>query len=194
MTAPDKVQAYSFRQQMIMSQGVVATASVDAVLLGQIPGAAAVVRAAKKDDRNGTDYWVHVDRSARAISVDAKVLSKDPMEFRKPEDTVPLETWSNKERGNVGWTRDTSKQTDYILWIWTPTKRFALVPFRLLCGVFVENWEAWREQYRTHEQATTRDGRLLYHSECVFVKRRDVWAAIYRKYSGEPKKEEGDES
>ena len=88
-----------------------------------------------------------------------------------------------KEKRVVGWTRDAKKRTDYVLWFWQDTKRWCLIPFPMLCGVFSDKWQEWASMYKTRKQYTPgRD----YHSECVFVPRKEVWAAIYRKYSGVP--------
>jgi hypothetical protein len=52
----------------------------------------------------------------------------------------------------------------------------------MLCKVFQDNWEQWKSAYKTAQQYTPNHGG--YHSECVFVPRREVWAEIYRKYGG----------
>jgi hypothetical protein len=49
--------------------------------------------------------------------------------------------------------------------------------------VFELNWQAWREQHKTRQQFTPRQSGG-YHSECVFVPRREVWAEIYRTFGG----------
>jgi len=71
-----------------------------------------------------------------------------------------------------------------VLWLWADTKRFCLVPFPMLCKVFEQQWQAWSKHYKTRQQFTPRSGGSGYRSECVFVPRKEVWAAIYRQYGG----------
>jgi hypothetical protein len=173
---------YGFDQQLRYSHGVAAGLDVRGILLSQIPGAVSVAAANETDDRRGTDWWVTM-RSGDALSVDAKIRSKDYA--IKGHDDLALETWSVVEREKVGWTRDPAKRTDYVLWLWTDTGRWCLVPFPMLCGVFSLNWEGWRATYKWARQKTPTDGGG-YHSECVFVPRRELWAALYRCYGGAP--------
>jgi hypothetical protein len=88
------------------------------------------------------------------------------------------------ERRKIGWTRDPSKRTDFVLWHWQDTGRWCLVPFPMLCKVFGEFCPAWASPgsgYRRARQFTP-DGR--YHSECVFVPRQVVWDAILERFGG----------
>jgi hypothetical protein len=173
--------SYGFNERMKMSDGVAATTDVESILLREIPGAVTVSRAAGVNDRQGVDWWVEMS-TARHLAVDAKVRSKD---FAlKGEDDLALETWSVVEEKVIGWTRDDKKRCDYVLWFWVETRRFCLVPFPMLCGVFADKWEAWKKQYKCKQQETPWKNGTSYHSECVFVPRREVWAEIYRRYSG----------
>lgn len=171
--------SYDFNNQMKMSQGVSTNASVENVLLYNIPGACNVHQAHSANDRKGTDWWVEM-RSGNFLSVDAKVRKEDWA--AKGKDDLVLETWSVVEAKKVGWSRDPNKRADYILWLWTDTGRWCLVPFQMLCGVFSVNWETWKSKYQTNQQHTPNFGG--YHSECVFVPRRDLWAAIYSQFGG----------
>lgn len=160
-----------------MAHGSSAHSGVESILMQQIPGATAVVRATKADDRNGTDYWVHRGENV-PLSVDAKVRSIDYA--TRGEDDLALEVWSVKEQCIPGWSRNPNKRTDYILWLWQDTGRWCLVPFPMLCAVFEDNFLDWYLDYRTATQSTPERG---YHSECVFVPRRVVWAAIYERFA-----------
>ena len=175
----NKPAQYGFADQLTMSQGHATNADVKSVLLANIPGACNVHPAHAANDRRGTDWWVEM-ASGNFLSVDAKVRKEDWA--AKGKDDLALETWSVVEAKKVGWTRDSAKRSDYILWLWTDTGRWCLVPFQMLCGVFSTNWEDWRKTYQTNKQHTPDFGG--YHSECVFVPRRDLWAAIYQHYSG----------
>jgi len=176
---------YDFDQQLLMSSGHAASVDVRDVLLSAIPGALDAHAAAKENDRLGVDWWVEMT-NAKHLAVDAKVREEDWAATHPYEDDLALETWSVVEKGIVGWTRDTNKRCDYVLWLWKETGRYCLIPFPMLCGVFAEHWEVWRDEYKVSTQRTRRNG-SEYHSECVFVPRREVWARIYETYGGSMK-------
>ncbi len=183
------MQVYDFNEQLKMSQGIAINPDIEVLLMLQVPGAKQVYLATKSEDRNGTDWWV-ARESERRLSIDVKVRSRDwatrPLPGHAAADDLALETWSVTETRKVGWPRDPTKQTDYILWFWTDTLRWCLVPFVLLSRVFQEKWEDWSEQYKTRRQESRDNGRM-WHSECVFVPRRTVWAEIYNRFGGQPK-------
>lgn len=114
-------------------------------------------------------------RNLPALSVDVKVRSKDYS--LRGKDDLALETWSVKGQ-KVGWTRDTAKRTDYILWFWQDTGRFFIVSFPALCRVFCHHWQKWLGKY---EHETQDSGR--WQSECVFVPRAVVRRAL-EQWSG----------
>lgn len=174
---------YEFGERMAMSSGVSATSDVRAILLAQIPGAVSVTQAAKENDRQGIDWWVELS-TARHLAVDAKVRETDWAASHPDEDDLALETWSVVEKRVPGWTRDTTKKCDYVLWLWSDTGRFCLLPFPMLCKAFSNRWQAWRVAHKKRTQFTPRsDGG--YHSECVFVPRREVWAEVYKQFGGD---------
>ncbi|MEW8193918.1 MAG: hypothetical protein AB2793_09415 [Candidatus Thiodiazotropha sp.] len=170
---------YEFSDRLKMSQGRSENSDIKNILLNNIPSALNVNSAHAKNDRNGTDYWVECE-SGKFLSVDCKVRSEDYV--KKGYDDLALETWSVVENDIVGWTRDSKKQTDYVLWLWTDTGRWLLVPFQMLCGVFQKKWKDWKATYKSSRQHTPNYGG--YHSECVFVPRKEVWSEIYRMYGG----------
>lgn len=175
-------KTFDFGEQMAMSQGVAENADIHTILLREIPGALTVQAAAKENDKRGVDWWVEM-ASGTHLAVDAKVRSFDWAAKHPKEDDLALETWSVVEKQIAGWTRDSAKRCDYVLWLWKDTGRFCLLPFPLLCKVFSENWKEWTGQYRTEKQHTHRDTGG-YHSECVFVPRRVVWLAILARVGG----------
>lgn len=176
---------YSFNERLQMSEGISSSKNIGDILLKNIPGAQRVERASKSADRNGTDYWVHHARG-KPYSVDVKVRSSDWAFKPEPNkrDDLALETWSVVENQVVGWTRNQQKMTDYVLWFWSDSGRWCLIPFAMLCAVFDFFWQEWREQFQTDQQVTPRANGGAYHSECVFVPRREVWAAIYKRFGG----------
>lgn len=174
---------YRFAEQLDMSAGVAASADVRDILLGNLKGAVGVAPAARVNDRQGVDWWVELS-TARHLAVDAKVRATDWAASHPDQDDLALETFSVVEKGIAGWTRDASKRCDYVLWLWSDTRRFCLVPFPFLCSVFEQRWRQWLEQFKTCRQFTPH-GLSGYHSECVFVPRREVWGAIYGKFGGQ---------
>jgi len=174
---------YDFEQQLMMSAGHAASVDVREVLLAAIPGALEAHPASRDNDRIGVDWWVEMT-NARHLAVDAKVREDDWAATHPDEDDLALETWSVVEKGIAGWTRDTNKRCDYVFWLWKETGRYCLIPFPMLCWVFSEHWEVWRDQYKRSLQVTRRNDGSQYHSECVFVPRREVWAKIYETFGG----------
>lgn len=179
-------RTFTFGEQLAMSDGHAENIEVKALLLEYIPGALAVHRAHKENDKHGTDWWVE-HSTGRHISVDVKVRKEDwaakPIRVRK--DDLALETWSVIESRIVGWTRDPTKRTDYVLWLWMDTKRFCLLPFPMLCRVMQQHWECWKRQYQTAKQFT-KERNSEWHSECIFVPRNVVWDSIKADYLPEP--------
>ena len=170
-------RAFTFRGQLAMSQGI-STDTIDEILLANIPGAISIRKATEDEDRSGTDKWVYLS-SGHPLSVDVKVREED---FSlNGHDDLALEVWSVVEDSVPGWTRKAGRRTDYVLWWWKPTGRWCLVPFAMLCAVFVARMDEWTGRYKTARQST--DGR--YHSECVFVPRREVWRSIYERFGGQ---------
>lgn len=174
---------YGFEERLAMSSGVAASADVRSILLKHIPGAVNAHQAATVNDRQGIDWWVEMS-TAKHLAVDAKVREQDWAARNPHEDDLALESWSVVEKQVPGWTRDANKKCDYVLWLWKDTGRFCLVPFPMLCGVFSRRWQSWRVDYKTRQQHTPR-ANGGYHSECVFVPRRELWAEIYRQYGGQ---------
>lgn len=184
------VERYEFGERMVMSQGVIDGADVDGILLDNIPGAKAVEKATVEQDRSGTDYWV-LHARGDPLSIDVKARNTD---FAlRGQDDLALEIWSVVDavdasgrpldrHGKVGWTRDVTKRTDYVLWLWRDTGRFCLVPFMMLCRVFLDKWREWSGHYKSPRQFTPTAGGGGWYSQCVFVPRREVWAAIYRAF------------
>lgn len=165
-----------FHEQLKMSHGVSLSFDFRYVLLTEIPNATEIKRANAIDDRSGTDWWVQRHNN-KPLSIDLKARGKD-----YGQDDLALETWSVVEKDVIGWTRDATKASDYILWFWNDTRRWCLVPFPMLCRVFGLLWQEWVETYGPARQTTEMNGQV-YHSECVFVPREVLWAALIEHYS-----------
>jgi hypothetical protein len=177
-------RSFTFQGQMQMSEGATDKKEIEAIILSSFPTAIKVERAKVADDKHGTDFWV-TTRSGRVFSIDVKVRAKDYSVNHPEKDDVALEIWSVINT-KIGWTRDTEKQTDYILWIWLDSGRWMLVPFPMLCNVFSEHWEQWSKLYQVAIQTTKNRNGFQWKSQCVFVPRKIVWVAIYDTFSGVP--------
>jgi len=169
------MKQFDFAEHLTWSQGFLHE-GIEAVLLERIPSAVKVLKANPDSDKSGVDYWVHRD-VGRPLGVDVKVRSED-YKANHDKDDLALETWSDLDR-KLGWTRDDQKQTDYILWYWTDTGRFCLLPFPALCHVFSRHWQFWARIFKTARQQN--DGWI---SECVYVPRETVLAKIAKWMDG----------
>ena len=168
-------RAFSFYEQLRLSNGSCSDTAIDRKLLELIPGALNVTTAHPVSDRNGTDRWIEHKRGTH-LSVDIKNRTKD-----YGKDDLALEVWS-VDRRIVGWTRDESKRTDFIFWWWQDTHRYHLVPFVPLCAAMQQHWQEWYEEYDHRPQWTREHGGYL--SECVFVPRNIVWREMYKFSTG----------
>jgi hypothetical protein len=165
---------YDFTKQLEKSDTDSIQEHVSRYLQQAFPDVSAVNRASTVEDRSGVDYWVVVSQN-KSIGVDVKVRDLDPIETGYGDD-IALEIWSSIGY-SVGWSLDSKKQTDYVLWFWTTTNRFFLVPFLMLCQVFRDNYDTWTGKYK---RAVQNSG--SWRSECVFVPRSEIVSALYDKY------------
>lgn len=161
---------FSFAQQMAMSNGVAESMDIEALLKSRIIGALGVRKATTADDKQGTDYFVDHVRGL-PLSVDIKARDIDPVVTYKSDD-LALETWSVVGR-KPGWSIDETKRTDFILWLFSPTRRFCLVSFPLLRMATKRFGPEWFKTYKHRRQDN-----YTYQSECMFVPRRVVLDAI----------------
>lgn len=165
---------YDFTERLKWSEGFLQN-DIEHILKARIPACVGVERAQNMDDRNGTDYWA-LRVGLPSLSIDVKVRDTDYA--LRGKDDLALETWS-KIDDKLGWTRDTTKRTDFIMWHWRDTKRFLLVSFPILCMVFTHYWQIWQTTYQT---ATQTSG--AWQSECVFVPRAVVMDKVLAWSSG----------
>lgn len=167
-------QCYDFQQQLAWSEGFL-DSGIASILVSRIPECYEAERADSNNDRQGTDYWAK-RHNLPSLSIDVKVRSKDYSLFG--QDDLALETWSVKGQ-KIGWTRDPSKRTDFVMWFWQDTERFFIVSFPALCKVFCHLWEKWASKYKCETQHSER-----WDSECVFVPRDVVRNALDHWASG----------
>lgn len=181
-------KSFNFQDQIKMSEGVSNKKDIKEIILSRFPTAIQVEKATTSDDKSGTDYWVTI-KSGQKLSIDVKVRKKDYSKDNPNKDDLALEVWSVINR-RVGWTRDTEKRTDYILWIWLDTGRWMLIPFPVLCDIFVKNWEGWCKKYYAPIQETKNPNGSSWKSQCVFVPRKLIWTEYYTNFGGTPQREQ----
>ncbi len=142
------------------------------ILLSEIPGALSVTRSTTAQDRQGIDYTV-ATATGKQIAIDVKCRSKDYGQ------DLALETWSSIESRSVGWTRNESKHTDFVLWIWADTGRYHIAPFAPLCQAMQAHWEQWASEYKTSQQRSYDSATgNSWTSQVVFVPTQVVTTAI----------------
>jgi hypothetical protein len=169
-----------------MSEGIGRGKDDQEFILSRFPNAVKAEKANSSDDRNGTDWWITM-QSGEVESLDMKVRRKDYSVYGPSKDDVALELWS-KLNEKVGWTRDTSKRTNWIMWKWRDTKRYLLLPFPWLCSVFSDRWEEWYAKYDHPIQNSTdkHTDEILWQSQCILVPRKVLWVAMYDTFGGNP--------
>lgn len=139
------------------------------IVRDEFPACWLVTRTGLPDDKCGADFFLYFPDNRR-LRVDAKIRESDCQNFHR--DDLALETWSVMGE-KVGWTRDFTKQTDYILWYWRDTGRHVLLPFTPLCVAFRTHWRKWYAAYPHYRQDSG-----TWKSECVFVPREVVTTAM----------------
>lgn len=137
---------------------------------------------AKKLREASPEHFEKIKSGRATLTQVKREMKEQAREARREENRAKVASIKSPQE-IVGWTRDPNKRCDYILWLWQDTGRFCLVPFQMLCKVFSGNWMNWKSQFKTRKQKTRRASGD-YHSECVFVPRREVWAEIYRQFGG----------
>jgi hypothetical protein len=175
------IKDFSFHDQLVISTGTSANRAIGEILMGVIPGALRAIQALPVNDRQGVDWWIET-KSGERVAIDCKIREDDPLPKYKKDD-LALEVWSVVEKKVVGWSLDETKRTDYVFWLFKDTGRWCVVPFLMMVRAFKsrkDEWTASGSGYRVARQKT--DNR--YHSECVFVDRRQLWAEIYRQAAG----------
>jgi len=137
-----------------------------------------------EDDKKGIDYYLTLENGQR-LKIDTKTRRKGTKKYWKkrvvdgvcvlvPE--LALETWS-VIKTKTGWTKDDSKNTDYVLFLFEEIDDCFLYPFQLLKRAFKKHEEKWYLKYKTAIQ-TTNSSTGNWKSECIFVPVEVVWDTI----------------
>jgi hypothetical protein len=170
------VKSFDFAEQLAMSDSPAVAALVEPFLRKRFPGALAFRRAHETNDRAGADIIVEFPHCQFRF-VDLKVRSSDYRALGKAD--VALEVWSNRERGSVGWALDESKVTDWLLFVWTDTRRTLMLDARAVRAVTKSNLPRWQASHQNADQRTA-VGSRNYSSSVIFVSTDELVALVNR--------------
>jgi hypothetical protein len=127
------------------------------------------------NDRHGADYVAEF-RHGQTRLIEAKIRAQDWLPRGQDAD-LALETWADIDNEVIGWTRDTAKLSDYLVFVWLESGRSLLLDARLLRAWFCEHWETLRAKYGGRIIPSKRRDRK-WRSEAVYVPHRDVIAQL----------------
>jgi len=134
-----------------------------------------------ESQRLGVDYIARLAGGA-TVNIDAKGRTKGAAKYwkdGKPE--LAIEVWSvvpeNGKPGVPGWTFDTSKQTDLILYWFDDVADCYLVGFQSLRMAAVANYQDWHAKYCEPPQRSLR-GDATWKSQAMFIPADVVLDAI----------------
>lgn len=158
---------HNFNEKVIKSESGERIEKDITILEKAFPNALAVLPYLVDENDKGVDYFVifpdgqtkYIDVKARERGV-SKYWKETPFRdsngkaLNEPE--LTLEMWSNKEAKVVGWTFDTKKMTDYILYVFDEEDcpNAYLIPFKKLQETFKANYKDWIAKYGTKECTT----------------------------------------
>jgi len=158
------------------------------VISNVFPGST-TIKSTKDLDRVGIDCIVQI--GSKQVTIDYKFREKDPLHFLRSVDDLMLEEWSvvpcdRWPNGKIGWTLDSNKKANYVLWVWTipdiPTyRRWHMVPRSILRNVFAVNLDHWKRTYeiKRMNESNVRMG-IAWQTQCVCVPRSVVDDKIIR--------------
>lgn len=130
-------------------------------------------RSHEHNDRLGSDYALEFI-GGKYEHLDVKIRSKD-----YAPNNVALEYRTGKKDG---WVIDTSKITDWLLFVWMDTGKSSLHHARMLRVIARKYEQEW--QQTAHQSTQTSNGG--YSSPAMYLSDRDIWAAEYRHFSCNP--------
>lgn len=168
------MNTHNFAEKLEWSQGLF-NSDVSETIKSLIPDCVRVFPATDEEDRSGVDFWAELD-SGRLIGIDHKARAAGASLFwryRQPE--LALEVYSVLEIKKIGWTLDTTKQTEYIFFSFDKSDSdwCFLIPFQLLRMAFKDKGREWAASYGIKEQQSNG-----WKSSAIFVPASIVELAI----------------
>lgn len=85
--------------------------------------------------------------------------------------------------GRTGWSLDTKKLTNWLLFYWIDTGKTELIPFRQYQNAVIKNFDKWVNTYKTYEQLSfdSKTGKK-WIAKCFFIESVTLWRAIHEIY------------
>lgn len=172
--------AHNFNNKLQCSKGVLSE-SIEDTIKAMLPGCVDVDGASEDEDKNGIDYWAHLE-SGHSVAIDVKTRERGCKKFWQnglPE--LALEVWSNVSRKTIGWTLDVSKKTEYVFYIFdqSDSNECFLIPFQLLRSAFKKNGRDWYNEFGSKIQKSTDANGNTWQSEAIFVPAPVVLSAVF---------------
>lgn len=172
----------NFNNDLAMSDRPEVVAAVKAACHRQFPELLSVTKAHKENDMIGVDYWMEFP-GGRVEALDAKIRKLDysvEAPGRVCDDrTACLELLANVGTGKAGWTVDPTKRTDWVLFYYIESGKRVFYHARELRAAVVAYLPQLRKIGKPSIQQTGR-----YESTSLFVRHRDLGAAIYHHGQG----------
>lgn len=139
-------------------------------------------------DKTGIDYYVKL-QNGKKIGVDVKTRRQGVSRYWTSEPDLTIEKWSQFWGGNYdkrnkwGWTVDTEKQCDYIMYKFDKSDcdKVFIYPFHQLAKAANRNGPKWEATYGLKSVDQSSAG---YVTKCVFVPVSEVSEAVKREFTG----------
>lgn len=119
-------------------------------------------KASTRLDRDGADLVIHLRSGIRYA--DLKIRDDDPRLWGS--DDLAIELYSVLENGIRGYR---NRKTDYLIWVFKPTRRCALIPFDTFIRCYEKNWDFWHFWRAEPPQRTRMNDGVEYHSVHCYV-------------------------
>lgn len=169
-------KATSFNADLARSQRPEVDAVIRQAIKAQFPEVLAIHAAHSENDKIGVDYWLEFENGAME-ALDVKVREKD-YAIHGDDRTACLELVANTRSGKAGWTVDTAKRTNWIMFFYVETRKAFTYQARELRSAVIAGLDVLK---KTGKAGRTQTGGYL--SEYLFVSHRELGAAIYRNGS-----------
>lgn len=169
--------ARDFYEDLAMSDQPETVVAIKSACHEYFPEILNIIRAHKVNDLLGADYWLEFP-NCKMETLDVKVRKLD-YSLHGDNRIACLEIVANINTKKIGWTLDTTKNTDWIMFYYQETGKSFFYNMRLLRAAVLSELENLRKLGKNSIQKT-KSGHGFYESESLFVSHRELGAAIYR--------------
>lgn len=155
------MNSINFKSSFKKSQVDAKAFPIDKALELLLPGFRHTIPTTDEEDRLGADAKAKINRDIAKL--DYKVRSCDPRTWG--EDDLVIEIYSVVEKQIRGYA---NRSTDYLVWIYSDTRRCVIIPFEKFKKIYAEHWTEW-DFWLSEPDQTTRMGNTIYHSRFAKV-------------------------